>query len=219
VIAIKNNNHGFTLIELMITISIIAVIAALVGVSANSIMGANLRSTSSGLAGSIRYTYDLAARKSNVFRIVFSLDEQAYWVETSSEKFLLNREKTEVDQGAVVEEDDEDRFERSRRFVDRTAIDSGEMWQPKKKATFSSFAGRNTPKVNLPDGITFQDVWISHQTDKVTTGLAYLYAFPTGQMENAVIHIGDEDDTYTLEVEALTGRVMVTPYYVEGPEE
>jgi type II secretory pathway pseudopilin PulG len=213
---LRRERAGLTLIELVIVVSLLALMVTIVIPSVVNIIGANLRSTAGEVAGAIRYTYDLAARKNVPFRMVFDLDEQAYWVESSSEKYLLDKEKTGVSEGRLDEEADR---ERSRRFIDRSYIEGGEMWQPKGKPSFSAFAGRYTKKKPLPDDIFFQDVWVSHQEDRVTAGQAYLYCFPTGMTERAVIHIGDDaEDAYTLVVEALTGVVKIYPEYIEAEE-
>jgi len=206
-----------TLIEISVVLLLIATLLAMAIPSVSNITRADLRSSARKMASTIRYAYDLAARKSSTFRVVFDLDERSWWIESSTDKFLLNREKTEVVDGALDQEADQDK---KRRFVSRSFIESGEMWQPKKKATFSNFAGPLTPKISLPDSVAFQDVWVSHQTERVTTGQAFLYCFPTGMTERAVIHLIDEDDNpYTLWVYPLTGRVKIYPEYMETPDD
>lgn len=203
-----------TLIELVITISLMASLVAVVAISANAIGGVDLKTAASRVAGTIRFTYDLAARKNSPFRIVFDLDEQSYWIESASEKFLLDREKADVRKGKQQAKEER---ERSSRFVSRSYIEGGQMWQPKARASFAAFAGPMSKKVKLPSHVVLQDVWVAHQSDTVTAGQAYLYSFPTGMTEQAVIHLGDDDqDVFTLQVEALLGRVKIHPQYVEG---
>jgi prepilin-type N-terminal cleavage/methylation domain-containing protein len=215
----RAGESGFTLIELIIVASLFALLVAILVPSVSNITGADHKYACTQLAGTIRFTYDLAARKSTAFRVVIDLDEHAYWVESSSDRFLLSREKTEVDDGMLASEEDED-SDRSRRFVTRSFIEGGDMWEPKKRARFTSFAGQLTKKIRLPKDIYFQDVWVAHQEDRVTSGLAYLYSFPTGMTEQALIHVIEEnEDVYSLQVDALTGSVKILPHYVEIPEE
>ena len=130
----------------------------------------------------------------------------------------LVSEKTGVSEGRLDEDTEKERG-RSRRFFDRSYIEGGEMWQPKGNPPFSDFAGRYTKKKPLPEDICFQDVWVAHQEERVTAGRAYLYCFPTGMTERAVIHIGDDaEDAYTLVVEALTGVVKIHPEYIEAED-
>ena len=217
---IRRNQSGLTLIELVIVVSLMGLMVAITVPSVSNITGFNLKAAASQVGGTIRYTYELAARKNSTFRIVFDLDEQAYWVESASDKFLLKSDKTDVRDGELEVEDEEEEDSRSRRFVSRSFIEGGEMWHPKSRTTFSSFAGKLTEKMKLPNEVIFQDVWVAHQSDRVTVGQAYLYCFPTGMTEQAVIHMGDEDeDVYTLQVEGLLGSVKIDSHYVEGPEE
>lgn len=206
------------MIELIIVAAVFAMMVAILVPSVESITGVHLKTSASGLAGTIRYTYDLAARKGVAFRVTVDLDENTYWVESASEKFLLDREKTEVRDGVL--EEPEEKEERSRRFVDRSFIEGGEMWHAKKRASFSDFAGPMTAKVTLPEGIEFQDMWVDHQSDVVMAGRAYLYCFPTGMTERAVIHLVEEnEDVYSITVKALTGSVRIDPHYVDIPDE
>ena len=214
--ALIKRRRGMTLIEISIVLLLIAVLMGMVVPSVSNITRADLRATSRKLAGTIRFTYDLAVRKGTVFRVVMDLDEGSFWVESSSDRFLLGKEKTEVEDGALVEEDEEEKH----RFVSRSYIESGEMWQPKHKATFSSFAGPLIKKITLPNTVSFQDVWVFHQEERVTAGQAFIYCFPSGMSEKAVIHLIDEDENvYTLWVQPLTGRVRIYSEFVEAPDE
>ena len=69
----RRDQTGLTLIELVIVVSLIALIVTIVVPSVVNIIGANLRTTAAEVAGAIRFTYDLAARKNVPFRLVFDL--------------------------------------------------------------------------------------------------------------------------------------------------
>ena len=213
----RPSERGMTLVELTVVILIIGISMGVAIPSVSNITRANLKVSAMKLAGAIRFTYDLAARKNMPFRLEFDFEERSYWVESSSERFLLEQERDEVRSGAVSSTGEE---KRSKRFVTRGYIESGDMWKPKGPAAFSAFAGPKTPKVQLPDEVRFQGVWVAHQTERATTGRASLYFFPTGMTERAVIHLSDDDDNvYTLWTDPLTGHVRVYPQYVEAPEE
>jgi prepilin-type N-terminal cleavage/methylation domain-containing protein len=208
--------QGMTLIEISITLLIIATALGLATVTLTNITHARLKSSASKLAGAIRYTYELAGRKNAPFRLALDLDQRAYWVESSSSQFLLVRDKEEVHQGMIRPEDQQK--EHSRRFVTRSMFDSVDIWKPKAPPVFAAFAGPLTKKQSLPDEISFKGVWVAHQRERVTAGMAYLYCFQTGMTERAAIYLTDaSNNVFTLIVEPLTGRVNVASEYL--PEE
>jgi general secretion pathway protein H len=207
---------GMTLIEIAMVAAIMLLITAIVVPRVSNLTWLELRNGARKLSSAIRYTYELAARKSMPVRLVLDLDERSWWVEGSGDKVLIDPEKTSVKEGALSTEPSA----RSKRFVTRGYIESGEMWKPKDEPGFAAYGDMLSPKVVLPDGVGIQGVWTAHQEERVTAGRAYLYFFPSGQTERAVVHLMDEDENvYTLQVEGLTGRVKILPEYVEVPDE
>lgn len=205
-----------TLIEISITLLVIGGVVLVSTLSLRSITHANLRSIASKLAGSIRYTYDLAGRKNAPFRLALDLDQRAFWVENTPSDFLLTHDKEEV-RGGVIKPEDRQK-EHARRFVTHSMFENGDAWRPKPPPVFEPVSGPLTRKQSLPDDISFKGVWVAHQKEQVTAGMAYLYCFPTGMTERAAIYLTDKsNNVFTLTVEPLTGRVTVTPEYV--PEE
>lgn len=70
-------------------------------------------------------------------------------------------------------------------------------------------------KRRLPSDVQFEDVATAHQ-GLVTSGTAFTQFFPSGAVTRTTIHLRDQDDVrYTLAVNPVTGRVMVTDRYVE----
>ena len=56
--------------------------------------------------------------------------------------------------------------------------------------------------VTLPDGVSFAWIWVQHQAEKYIAGDAFLYFFPQGNTEHAMIALkrGD-DDLITVEMQ------------------
>ncbi len=73
--------NGFSLIELLVVIMIISafVFIALPKIQSGTEM--NIKSASRNLSGTIRYLYNEAAFKKNIYRLVFDIDRGEYWVE------------------------------------------------------------------------------------------------------------------------------------------
>jgi general secretion pathway protein H len=73
---------------------------------------------------------------------------------------------------------------------------------------------------SLGKGIRFRQVQTEHDEEPRTEGQAYLYFWPGGLTERAVIQLyrGDDDEGLTIEVSPLTGRAKVHRGRVELPE-
>lgn len=204
--------RGLTLIELVITLSLMALVVAIVAPAVGSLTGVKLRTSASQLAGAIRFGYDLAARRNVTLRLVLDLDERAYWLEATGDPFRLEREKTEVRDGIALEKEEK----KKSRFLSRAEIESGDFWQPRPPAGFVPLEGGELQKVVLEEDTFIQDVWVAHQSDRLTAGKAYLYFFPSGLTEKAVIHLGDEhQNAFSLLVEPLLGTVRLEAGYLE----
>ena len=56
-------------------------------------------------------------------------------------------------------------------------------------------------------GVKFKEIWVQHRDESVTKGQVAVYFFPNGSSEKAVIEITDGEDTFSVLVWGLTGRV------------
>ncbi|MEM6734212.1 MAG: prepilin-type N-terminal cleavage/methylation domain-containing protein [Myxococcota bacterium] len=78
------------------------------------------------------------------------------------------------------------------------------------------------PPFVLPESVSILDVWTDAAEETVREGKAYVYFFPHGYAQDALIHLGfsdsDRDDVgFTVKVEALTGRATASDEYLEIP--
>jgi hypothetical protein len=65
--------------------------------------------------------------------------------------------------------------------------------------------------------VVLADIYTPRLLKPMTEGKGYVYFFPMGMTEAAVIHLSDGKQTfYTLIVHPLTGRVSVKNSYVEA---
>jgi hypothetical protein len=62
-------------------------------------------------------------------------------------------------------------------------------------------------KLRVKKGIKFKELWVQHRDESATKGEIAVYFFPTGGSEKAVIEITDGDETFSVLVYGLTGRV------------
>lgn len=202
--------RGFTLIELGVTIGILALAAMVVAPTLASVLGVRTREQVTRVAGSVRAMYGESVLSGRTCRLVFDLDAGEYWPECADGRVRVARTEESI-RGARVEE-------QVAEILGDLPEDEARR-QLQQRSTFGAYAAGLAPKGSLPEGVKLESVWTAHQSEPYTSGKAYLYFFPSGQTERAYLHIGDGDDTYTVIVDPMTGRAKVAPERIEVPDE
>jgi len=220
---------GFTVLELMIVIAIFGMSATLIYRGTRT--GAALVNDANEITAIARRASSLAVEHGEMYRLVLDLDKQVYVIEVChgattimrNEQLRPDAEATQraVDKGrakfqnmgsaaaSALAADPEDATKRAlaiagHHIADRTC-------QP---ATDSMTGDFNTKKgwaraLSAAHGVKFKEVWVQHRDDSLTKGQVAVYFFPTGSAEKAVIELGNEDDTFSLLIYGLTGRVKL----------
>lgn len=75
------SERAFTLIEILVVMFLIGSVLAIAVPKFMDIADVNIKSASRQLTGTIKYLYNEAVFKKNVYRLVFDLDNEEYWVE------------------------------------------------------------------------------------------------------------------------------------------
>lgn len=211
-------NSGFTLIEVMIVLSIVAIAA---GLFLSRIDNTNNQFKSAvreigTLSRNIRYH----AKLNNVtYRLVINMHSgedseitHEYWVEKGSGPVLLSEgsshsvydeRKARESQEASGEEDEEESKDEKPSPPSEFAI--APLLTPKKKT--------------LPGGLIFQDVEVASVEDKVTSGTVYIHYFPQGFVDESVIHIKyNKEIQWTIAIHPLTGKTESSSKYIRLKE-
>lgn len=228
----RRGNAGFTLIELLAVIAIGALVLGSAVRGFRSLAKSDLRTATMHLSGAIRYLFDRASTTGKHHRLVLDLNEGRYWAEVSDDKFyipheaenqqdVLRREETEEKQ---AEKDRQAAEERANRAVegnsggsyDPTKMEMGDF-RP-KRVRFAAFKEVALKPVTLKNA-KLTDVFTPRVTEPVTAGRAYIYFFPMGQTEPAMVHLSDMKDeaAYSVVVHPVTGRVRIYDHYVNPP--
>ena len=70
--------------------------------------------------------------------------------------------------------------------------------------------------VSFAEHVRILDVWTDGMDRPQTDGQAYLYFFPSGYTQDALIHLEDLDNrVFSVKVAALTGKCTIESGYVE----
>jgi general secretion pathway protein H len=230
--------RGFTLIEVMVVLLIIGIIMTL-GVRGFSVISkSNLREGSAHLAGAIRFLFDRASVTGKHHRLVIDLTEGRYWAEVSDDKFYApNQAESEADkQKREAKEDAADEEARKKlekkqllygggssstsgssssagasvaSSFDISKLEVGDF-RP-KRARFAAFKETALKPVSLNKKLRIKSVYTPRLTEPVTSGRAYIYFYPLGQTEPAVITLTDPTGqrVFSLVVHPITGRVRI----------
>jgi general secretion pathway protein H len=230
-------SQGFTLIEVMVAMMVVALIATIGVKGFRTVTKGNLREGSAHMAGAIRFLFDRASITGKYHRLVIDLNEGRYWAEVSDDRFYApnqaesepERQKREEKEDAV-EEEERKRQERqqllygnsssssssssasSSSSFDMSKMEVGEF-RP-RRARFAAFKETALKPVTLKK-VRIKSVYTPRMTDPVTAGRVYLYFYPLGQTEPAVITLTDEtgENVFSLVVHPITGKVKI--YNVE----
>lgn len=210
---LRNNQSGFSLFEILVALGIAAATIAMGAAYLGNKPVRQLREESTRLIRIIRYGYFQAAAKSQYYRAVFNLDDNRYHLEFSDMPFSVIREDDEKE---VLRKKNEEKSRESQGELETEEEAPATVTQ----ASFAESEDEFLEPVQIPNSIDLKDIYVLHQKDKMEEGKAYLYFFPRGRSEFAVIHLGDEEEEnfMTLIVNPLNGSVEVREGYLEHEE-
>lgn len=205
------SRSGFTLIELLVVIAIMAVMAGMTITLVGSSATVQVKKEARHLVATLKYAYNQAVIRRVAYRVVFDLSEQEYWVEEGSDNFAISptTEEATKDKKKDKKEDSES---------DESEGEGGEGEEAASSPpSFVIDDEGFVKKIKFDKEIRIRDVYVVHQEGLVVEGQAYLYFFPSGLTERAVIHLADENETinYSVIVNPITGRSRVLPEYVD----
>jgi general secretion pathway protein H len=208
--------RGFTLLEVGIALAVLVLGFTLALPSIQSVTGVRMRSAAGQLGSQMRALYNEAALGGHTCRIAFDLDARQYWTECAPNQATISSQKDLVRDGRVVvdalkQQEDAQRMAELQR-------DNPLQAQIEAKTAFGVFQDPDVRKVTLPDGVSFASVWVQHQAERYLGGNAYVYFFPQGRSERALITLRQKDDYITVQQSSLSGRVQIVDGAVEVPK-
>lgn len=210
----STQGRGTTLIEMLVVLTIVALILGGVIVSFGVLSRTTAKSTAARMAAAMRYTYDRAVTTGAYYRLVIDLTRPGYWIERSDERFyLVDREKSPGRGKALDEEEEKKNLEEKekRSLQPQTSSLATNLLPPPlpRRAMFKETKDSITTKVELKNTFV-RDFYTARQSEPYTSGKAYLYFFPDGHTERALLHLEDKSgDVYSIIVHSLTGRVEI----------
>ena len=243
----RRHNRGFTILELLLVMSVIAALTVVLSMGIKRVRNSDLRSDTTKVAQAMRAAYAMATQSGKHHRVVLDLEARTFRVEVCEGNIKLHKERREAREGEGEKVDDS-KLEQAMRFLqgDQTAGAAGltsefmpevqQSMSPEEAAEKAKAlagvrlgTGRCKPPTRMRGGKEqklfradeFKEIHVQHLEDPVKEkGIVSVNFFPLGYSEKAVIVIGnDDDDVYTLLVHGMTGRVEFKDGTWRRPEE
>ena len=204
--------RGMTLIEIGIALAIAAGLLAMAIPAISNVTRVQLRQKTGQLASGVRSLYGAAALAGHSCRLVLDIDNEVYWSECAEGAVRLDRAGEQSAGGARSVTREEEQLANIR--PDSANEEDQVKLALAQKSAFKPSG--DIPRTQLGGSVRFLDVWVQHQTERYTSGKAFLYFWPSGLTEVAAIHLGQGDDVYTLLVSPLSGRVKIVSGRVDA---
>jgi general secretion pathway protein H len=230
----RRAQRGLTLIEISIALAIAAVLFAAVTVGIGAITGAKAKGSATELAGVIRSLYDSAALSGKTCRLVFEIPDPkrdqptryhaecaAGGITTARDRDTALRTDAQARERAARDGNNGGDSRKNYTRSDNAQPSAQELMDQEKtriesQSTFSSYTAEEITPRELPAGVQVS-VWTRQQRQPVESGVAYLYFFPQGYTEKALVWLRQGDNAWTLDVSPLTGKVNIASEALEVP--
>ncbi len=209
---------GLTLIEILVVLAIVAVLTVGVMGGSGQLEGARLKQAATLVSGAVRAGYGRANATSKSVRLVFDFEKDSMWLEEADQRHLVQSNDKSGAAGANPVTDAERAAAAESERIVKGPKPPRATFKPVTKGEIGDQAEMKSLRA-LPRGITFREVQASHDLEPKQSGRAYLYFWPGGMTERAVVQLapkpGDEtrvfndDRTLTLLVSPLTGKTTL----------
>ncbi len=208
-----------TLIEIIVVMTIIAVVSGVAIGGSMQLPSARLRRSATLIASAVKVAYTRATATSRDLRLVLDLDQQRIWLEQSDAPMLVQAAGKMASGGAdAVTQAEKDALAEGDKILKGPPVPKP-RFSPIETYGFGDVEAGKGGKP-LQTDIRFRSVQTMHDDTPRTSGRAYLYFWPGGRTERATIQlrIGESEESsriLSILVSPLTGKVRVK----SGPQE
>ena len=194
-----SDSRGFSLIELMVVVFIIALLSMVALPSITSYFQVSLNSATREMASTVKETYNATVITGRVHRIVYDFKAAKYWVEGGPATALLDTSESR---------EKEERRKKWAHFTDAA---------PQSPFAMDKTITRN--KLSLPRGVDFEDIVTEQSAEPLTEGLGYTHFFPHGIAEQTIIHLKDQSKhKVSLVISPIVGHTDLYERYLTRKE-
>ncbi len=208
----SRTSRGFTLIEVILVVAIIAVVITGATFGLGAISRSRLRSSAFRVMSAARFAYNRSLTQGTTTRLRFDLDKNTMAIEeTYTPVTLATNEQLESDQGEAVDPWD---LAKTRLQEPLSPVTPTSPFQPISNQSGKVLERYSTKPVG--DGVSVHALITPHESDTRIDGEGSVYFFPGGVTEHAVIQLSDSSDTvYSVEIHPLTGNARIHNFAYE----
>lgn len=215
----KQRQRGLTLIEVVIAIALVAVLTGSLLFGRNMLVGSRMKAAATLIVSSVRFGLTRANATGKPARLVLDFEKQQVSIEESSTSLMLREKGNDPSGGAMPATSAEAKVRaESERIIEgpRAARPSFAKLSGVSGAIEELSAGRP-----LGEGVELVRVRTEHDEQEISEGRAYIYFWPGGTTERAIVQLkkaGDKDAALTVVLSPLTGRAKIERGAVDFPE-
>jgi len=215
----KQRQRGLTLIEVVIAIALVAVLTGSMLFGRNMLVGSRMKAAATLIVSSVRFGLTRANTTGKPARLVIDFEKKQVSIEESSTSLMLREKSKDPSAGATPASSAEAKVRaESERIVEgpRAARPAFSKLTGVSGAIEELSAGRP-----LGEGVELVQVKTEHDEQEITEGRAYIYFWPGGTTERAIVQLkkaGDKEAALTVVLSPLTGRAKIEKGAVDFPE-
>jgi general secretion pathway protein H len=224
---------GLTLMEILLALALVALVLTGAALGVSAISSSNLRHSAGRIGAVISALAHDAVIKGRPMRLAFDLGGQGFRAEVMAEDedrapaYLATGKRQSGEESAEEEEEEREPEEpEAKPPAPGLTLGITDMIKPpvygRPKPRWEPAGGGKLEP--LPAGIKFAALYTPQQTEPFTEGVGYIYFWPSGQTEHALVYLSfadapedDPDQFFSVLVDPLTGRAKVIPGRYELP--
>jgi len=215
----RGRRRGVTLVEVLIVLAIMAIVTGTSVLGFGALKRARLRQSAIMVASAVRTAYVHASSVGKEVRLVFDFEQRMVILEEGTGSFAIDRKSKTGGAEAATDYEREAQEDAEKILGGPRAPRAS--FSPTKAFGFEPEKGK--PGKELADGIRFLLADTGLEEGPIEEGRAYLYFWPGGQTQRAVIQlvIGNpaeadmEADVMTVSISPLTGKPVLAKGRVE----
>lgn len=199
----RRTEQGFTLIEIMLVLSLIAILSTVTMPSFRGFAASSrLKSSARAIRDMLNFARDMAITERAGHLVVFDLDRNRYWLASRD-----TYDATDPLSSSITD--------RSSTVV-QAEIQNPEEQPPSTTTAQTPTVTRTSMILGVPQTLN-QNIVLSRmitnhnvQSEQVDTGVDYVYFSPTASAEDTILYLQDRrGKTISITVERATGRVSI----------